>query len=232
MPIHDGHRQRVRERFRSEGLDSFHEHQVLELLLFYCISRRDTNPLAHTLLDRFGSLSAVLDAPYEELLRVDGVSEGTATFLSLMAPLSRYYQVNHAQQSKVLTRIEDCWNYLVPLFYGRRNEIVYMICLDAKCRLLGCRELGEGSVNSAAVPVRKIVEYALAVNASTVVLAHNHPSGLAVPSQEDIHATERVAAALDAVDITLADHIVVAEDDFVSLKESGYMVPLNRRSLL
>ena len=99
------------------------------------------------------------------------------------------------------------------------------MCLDAKCKLLCCKKVGEGSANSAGVPIRKIVEMAMGYNASSVVLAHNHPSGLAIPSPDDIHTTRRVAAALDAVEISLADHIIVADEEFVSLAQSGVYRP-------
>ena len=110
----------------------------------------------------------------------------------------------------------------MPFFHGRRNETVFLLCLDAKCKVISCREVGEGSVNSAAIPVRKIVEMALAANATTAVLAHNHPSGLALPSIEDIQATKRIAKALYSVEVILADHVIVSDDDFVSLVESGH----------
>jgi len=221
MSVHSGHRERLRERFLEEGLDHFSEVQVLELLLFYCIPRRDTNPLAHALLRHFGSLSQVLEAPVHELQKVSGISESTATFLSLMNQVGRYYLVNRSQQNTVLQTIDKCGEYLMPFFYGRRNETVFLLCLDAKCKVLCCKEIGEGSVNSAAVPIRRIVEIALGANATTVVLAHNHPSGLAFPSGEDVQATRRVAAALNAVEITLADHLIIADDDYVSLVQSG-----------
>lgn len=222
MSIHDGHRQRMKDRFRAEGLDHFSDIQVLELLLFYCIPRKDTNPIAHALLERFGSLSQVLDAPIGELAKVPGMGESAATFLSLTTAVGRYYQVDRAMHVQILTNIDQCGRYLVPFFYGRRNETVFLLCLDAKCKVLCCKEIGEGSVNSAGVSVRRIVEAALAVSATTVILAHNHPSGIAVPSGEDVVATHRVAAALRTVDIVLADHIVVAEDDFVSMVQSGH----------
>ncbi len=222
QPIHADHRQRVKERFLKSGLDDFSEVQVLEMLLFYCIPRKDTNPIAHELLNRFGSLSQVLEAPAEELAKVPGMGENSAVFLSLVTQVGRYYLVNRAQQTTMLTSIEKCGEYLMPFFYGRRNETVFLLCLDAKCKVLGCKMIGEGSVNSAGVPIRRIVETALAANATTVVLAHNHPSGLALPSGEDVQTTRRVAAALSTVEIGLADHIVVAEDDFVSMVQSGY----------
>lgn len=231
MSIHDGHRKRLRERFLNEGLDNFDELQVLELLLFYSIARQDTNPIAHALLDRFGSLSHVLEAPPEELKKVPGIGDNTAAFVSFVTALSRYYLVNRAASSAILTSIEACGTYLLPRFYGRRNETVFLLCLDAKCKVLCCKEVGEGSVNSAAVPIRRIVEMALGANATSVVLAHNHPSGIALPSDEDIQTTRRLAMALDAVEINLVDHIVVADDDFVSMAQSGQYHPDDCRVL-
>ncbi len=221
MSIHDGHRQRLKERFLREGLDSFTDIQVLELLLFYCIPRKDTNPIAHALLDHFGSLSQVLEAPPEELKKVPGIGGTVAGFLSLTTAVSRYYLMDRSTRVTILPTLEDCAQYLLPFFFGRRNEMVFLLCLDAKCKVLCCREVGEGTVNSAGISVRKIVETALGANATTVVLAHNHPSGIAVPSGDDIQTTRRIAAALSAVEIQLADHIVVADDDYVSMAQSG-----------
>lgn len=222
MSIHDGHRQRLKDRFRAEGLDNFSDVQVLELLLFYAIPRQDTNPIAHALLDHFGGLSQVLNASAEELEKVPGIKNNAATLLKLTTEVVRYSGVNELMNVKILNTIEECGKYLVPFFKNRRNETVFLLCLDAKCKVLCCKEIGEGSVNSAGVPIRRIVETALGANATTVVLAHNHPSGIAVPSGEDIQTSRRVATALSTVDIHLADHIVVADDDFVSMVQSGY----------
>ena len=225
MSIHDGHRQRLKERFRRESLDNFDELQVLELLLFYCIPRRDTNPLAHRLLDHFGSLTAVLEASPEELEKVEGISREAATFLPLAIQVGRYYQVRRAAPGDILRTTEQCGNYLMPYFFGRETETVFLLCLDAKCKVICCKKVGEGNVNSANIPIRRVVEMALSANATTVVLAHNHPSGLALPSADDIQTTHRVAAALETVEIVLADHIVVCRDDFVSLVQSQYYSP-------
>ena len=222
MSIHKDHRQRVRERYLKEGLDGFSEVQVLELLLFYVIPRQDTNPIAHRLIDRFGSLHQVLEAPVEELEKVEGIGPNAALLLSLITAVARVYAVNRTEKQKILRTIEDCGEYLKSFFIGRRSEMVYLLCLDAKCKVLGCREIGEGSVNSANVPIRRIVETALGLNATSVVLAHNHPSGIALPSGEDVLTTHRVAAALSTVDIVLVDHIIVADDDYVSMVQSGH----------
>lgn len=219
--IHKGHRQRLKERFLREGLDNFTDVQALELALFYAIPRKDTNPIAHALLDHFGSLDQVLDAPVEELAKVPGMGEGAAVFLRLITEMGRYYLVSRGTQNKVLPTLEDCANYLIPFFHGRRVETVFLLCLDAKCKVLCCKEVGEGSVNAAGISVRKIVETALGANASAVVLSHNHPSGVAIPSGEDVQTTRRIAMALQAVDVQLVDHIVVADADYVSMVQSG-----------
>ena len=228
--IHKGHRERLKQRFLEEGLDNFTEIQVLELLLFYAIPRSDTNPLAHALLEHFGCLAQVLEADVEELKKVPGIGDHAATLLALVIDLCRYYQVTCAQQTEILTTLDECGKYLVPRFFGRTRETVFLLCLDAKCKVLCCKEIGEGSVNTAAISVRKVVETALSANATTVILAHNHPSGIAVPSNEDIQTTQRIAAALSAVEIHLADHIVVADGDYVSMVQSGcrldtYLLP-------
>lgn len=231
MSMHDGHRQRLKKRFLNEGLDNFDQLQVLELLLFYCIPRQDTNPVAHRLLDHFGSLTQVLEATPEELKKVPGIGDAVATFLALVTSVGRYYNVNRAASVQILSSLDECGKYLVPRFYGRRNETVFLLCMDAKCKVLCCKEVGEGSVNSAAVPIRRIVEMALGANATSVVIAHNHPSGVAVPSHEDVQTTRRLAMALSAVEIALIDHMVVAEDDFVSMRQSGVYDP-NRCQVL
>ena len=220
--LHSGHRDRLKQRFLEQGLDGFTDIQVLELLLFYSIPRQDTNPIAHKLLEHFGSLSQVLEAPAEELMKVGGIGEHSAVLLRLMNEMGRYYLVDKAQREKVLPTIEDCARYLMPHFYGRVHETVFLLCLDAKCKILSCKEVGEGGINSAGISVRKVVETAIREGASTVVLAHNHPSGIALPSAEDIHTTRRVAAALQSVEVALADHIVVADGDYVSMVQSGY----------
>lgn len=225
MSIHTGHRQRLKDRFLKEGLDQFEDLYVLELLLYYCIPQKDTNPIAHALIAHFGSLTAVFAATPEELQKVPGIGKNAATFLSLIPQVGRYYQIKRTEPGKILHTIDQCGNYLVPYFYGRENETVFLLCLDAKCKVLGCKLVGEGSVNSANIPIRRVVEIALNTNATTVILAHNHPSGLAIPSDDDVQTTLRLAKAMDAVEITLADHIVVADDDFVSMAQSGYYRP-------
>lgn len=222
MSIHDGHRKRLKERYIRDGLDGFTEVQILELLLFYAIPYKDTNPIAHALLNRFGSLSKVLDAPMSKLMEVEGIKDHAAVFLKLLRDVERCYKVSNTRDELRLGSVWECGEYLKPLFHGRKNEIIYLLCLDGKLKVLNCRQVGEGSVNYASIPIRRCVEMALEDGASIVILAHNHPSGIAVPSGDDIQATRRLAAALAAVEITLADHIVVADNDYVSMVQSGY----------
>ena len=218
--IHRGHRKRLKARFLAEGLENFNEVNVLELMLFYCVQRQDTNPLAHRLLDHFGKLSAVLDATMEELMKVPGVTEHIATYLTMINEVGRFYLKSRTADTKILTTMDACGKYLLPYFHALQKETVYLLCLDAKCKVLACKKVGEGSVNSASISIRKIVETALGANAVSVVLAHNHPSGLAVPSVEDIQTTKRLGRALHTVEITLVDHLVIADDDFVSMVQS------------
>jgi len=225
MTIHEGHRQRLKERFCKEGLDSFDDLYVLELLLFYCVKRVDTNVIAHRLMDRFGSLRHVLDASRSELMKVEGVGEHTAIFLSVIRDVGRKYRIDREQEGKVIRSISDCGAYLKNYFYGRNNETVFLLCLDSKLKVLSCRKVCEGSVNSASISVRRIVEIALNEGASSVVMAHNHPTGLAIPSVEDIQTTYKIASGLKAVDVILADHIVVADSDYVSMVDSRYYHP-------
>ena len=225
MNIHAQHRQRVKKRFRSEGLDHFEELHALELLLFYALPREDTNPIAHELLDKFGSLRHVLEAPVEQLMTVNKIGEHGAILLSLVKGLSQKYMVSGSNDRAPLNTPEDCGAYLLDRFIGRRDEVVMLLCLDAKRAPLWCRIVSEGSVNAAEISTRKVVEAALAVNATSVILAHNHPSGIAVPSMPDIVTTRRMGAALSAVDIVLEDHFVVADRDYVSLRQSNYYDP-------
>ena len=225
MAVHDGHRERLKERFRSEGLDGFTEVQVLELLLFYSVPRKDTNEIAHALLEKFGTLAQVLDANPADLEKVPGMGSSSALFLKLLSAAGRRYQISRTESATILRTLEQCGAYLQPRFFGRKHEAVFLLCLDAKCKVLACKQVGEGSVNSAGVPIRRMVETALSANATMVVLAHNHPSGLALPSADDIQTTKRLAVALDTVEITLIDHLVFSDDDYVSMAQSGYYKP-------
>ena len=223
MSIHEGHRERMRRQLKTSGMDSLSDVQVLELLLYYAFTRQDTSPMAHALLNRFGSLANVLEAPVSELVKVPGIGPGAAELIALIPQLERRHLISRAGEQKILTSTSRCGQYLVPFFHGAVEEQVYLLCLDAKCKVLDCVLVQIGDVNSAGISVRKVVRAALAANATSVVLAHNHPSGVALPSDEDRQVTRLVRDALNAVDILLADHISVADDDFVSMADDGLL---------
>lgn len=222
MGIHDGHRARKKEQFLQTGLDSFADHEALELLLFYAIPRRDTNPTAHLLLQKFGSLDGVFNASAEELQSVEGVGESAAILLSMMPALMRR-SMRTTGKEKILNSVERCGKYFLELLRHERREVLYQACLDAKGKLIVCKKLSEGTADSAAFSVRQVVENALVADATMVVLAHNHVSGIALPSESDCVVTRRVRDALRAVDIQLMDHIIVADNDFVSMNQSGLL---------
>lgn len=223
MGIHDGHREKMRQRFMTGGLDAFADHEILELLLYYAIPRRDTNPIAHALMERYGSLPAVLSAPMEDLKRTEGIGESAAVLLHLVPQVCRRARLAQVGEDQVLNSSERAGAYLLECFDGESREVIYQLCLDRKGKLLACKRLGEGSVASADLDVRRLVENAILTGASAVILAHNHPSGVALPSDGDYTATMRVRAALNAIGIELADHIIVADGDFVSMADSGYL---------
>lgn len=223
MSVHEGHRERMRRQMKTSGMDSLSDVQVLEVALYYAIARRDTNEIAHALLRRFGSLSGVLEAPRAELLKIDGVGESAADLLLLFIQMERRHLMDRAGRETILDTTYKCAQYLMPRFIGEQEEVVYLLCLDAKCKALDCSLIHRGAVNMTAISVRKIVKAALDHNATSVVVAHNHPSGLALPSCEDRATTLALKAALDAVDVVLVDHVIVADEDFVSLADDGLL---------
>lgn len=223
MGVHDGHREKMRQRYLNSGLDSFAEHEALELLLFYAIPRKDTNVLAHQMIERYGSLYGVLSAPVEDLVKFPGVGERTAVLLRLAPEIYRKARLDAASRDMPLNSVERVGAYLLERFIGERNEVVYQLCLDRKGKLLACKRLAEGGLTATALNIRSVVENAALTAASAVILAHNHPSGVALPSAEDLATTRQIQLALDAIGIPLADHIIVADGDYISFAQSGYL---------
>ncbi len=220
---HGGHRQRMKDKFLNNGLDAFHDVNVLEMVLYYAVPQKDTNPMAHHLLNEFGSLAAVFDASVEDLETRGKLTQNAATLLKMIPAVARRQQISKASFETILNTTQRCGDYLVPFFFNETEEVVYLLGLDAKCKALGCVKLFSGTVNYANLSVRRVVETALNMKATSVVLAHNHTSGIAVPSQEDIQTTKAVGHALDLLGILLVDHIVVADGDYVSMAESGLL---------
>ena len=171
---------------------------------------------------KFGSLEGVLNASLEELQSVEGVGENAAILLSLLPAISRR-AMRTTGREKILNSVERCGKYFLDLLRHERREILYQVCLDGKGKLIMCKKLSEGNADSAAFSVRQVVETALVSDASIVVLGHNHVSGVALPSESDCVATRRVREALRAVDVQLMDHIIVSDNDFVSMNQSGLL---------
>lgn len=214
MGVHDGHRERLRRRFVSEGAKSFEPHNLLELLLFYAVPRRDTNVTAHLLLERFGDVPSVLTAPVPELCKVAGIGESSAVLLRLCGELGTRLCAGTMKNPKRFRTREEIGEYLVGLYRGVRVETVYALLLSGSGTLIRAAQVCAGGVSSAVVRVRDIVSAAMSAGAGAVVLAHNHPGGTAFPSLEDLNATQEIARALSLSGIELAEHFVVADDAF------------------
>lgn len=224
---HSGHRERLKKRFLNQGLESFEIHNMLELLLCFGIPRRDVNEEAHRLVDTFGGFVNILDAPIEELMKVQGITESAATLLKLIPQLcNRYYSEKVADQpsdSEHLT--EYLGKKLIAKYISAVNEVACVVCLDNRLRICYFGELGEGTNDSVSILTRKIVEVAIRSNASSVILAHNHPTGLAIPSSRDKQTTAQIFSALSGVSIKLLDHIIVARDEYTSMAACGMLSP-------
>ena len=215
---HKDHRSRMKARFLRDGLEGFAPHEVLELLLFYAIPQKDTNPIAHRLLDRFGSLAGVFSAKEHELCEVEGIGEHAATLLRILMPAASYALADRTRRNtKIYRHLSAVGEYFVHRFMGAAEEAVYLMLLDNRYALIDCVKIHEGSVNSVAVTPRKLVERAYLSHAAMAVVAHNHPFGLAVPSSDDIDTTLTLKKAFDTMGITLLEHILVAGDRYAPL---------------
>ena len=170
-----------------------------------------------------GAVLAVLTAPVEDLRKVEGVGESAAVLLKVAGQIGRKARLSDAAQSRAMTDVETVGAYLLERYAGETHEVVYQLCLDRKGKLLACKRLNDGGASSASLDIRKVVENAILTSASTVILAHNHPSGIALPSDDDCAATTQAVQALQTIGVVLADHIIVADDDFVSMAQSGYL---------
>ena len=221
--IHTGHRKRTKDEFLAGGLGGMPDHRALELLLFYAIPQGDVNPLAHALIDRFGSLAGVFNAKAEQLMEVDGVGYNTAVLIRLVPALAARYRQISGSFDDQLVSTKQFGMLLYPLFFGQRNELAYLVCMDGKNKLLVTKKLGEGIADTVQITTRKVLEEALAYNATRVALAHNHVSGVAIWSDADLDTTLRLRLVLRDVGIELLDHFIIAGDDMVSMAESGIL---------
>ena len=212
--IHEGHRQRLKNKFIENGFQGFEPHNILEMLLFYSIPRKDTNEIAHNLLNHFGTLKNVFNASFEDLIQVDGIKENSATLIKMIPKIAKEYMNSSLEEGLLFNTANKIGEYFVNKYIGEKNEIVYAMLLNNKFELLSVVKIHEGSVNSAYVSARKILDSVVKYNASMIVLAHNHPEGTVCPSMDDINTTADLMTAFNAFDIKLVEHFVIAGNEF------------------
>ncbi|NLT57614.1 MAG: DNA repair protein RadC [Clostridiales bacterium] len=217
---HAGHRERLKRRMLDQGVASLEPHVVLELLLSYSIPRRDTNELAHRLLAQFGSLRNVFDAPLQDLTAVSGIGAHSAFLIKMIPGLSRVYIESSADIPSTILTTEEARQYVLPRFIDTRQEKLLVVFLGNKNQVLAAEFLQEGSLATVAINTRQIVDRIVQHRATGILLAHNHPDGFAIPSPDDISATRKLKLVLDTMQVKLLDHIVVADNDCISMRDS------------
>ena len=217
--IHAGHRERLRKKFLMHGIDVFEEHEILELLLFYVIPRKNTNVIAHKLLSKFGSIPGIMEAPFSSLRIVEGIGEHVACFIKLILTMVRVYMERKEIGQSAKPMREDLTDKLSRNFLGRQEEMIAIILLDAKCKILYEGIVSKGTFNRVELHIRRIVELIILFDAAAILIGHNHPSGIATPSQEDIATTKKLEYLFRTMNIELIDHIIVSDVDYISLRE-------------
>ncbi len=210
--VHSGHRERMRNRYLTEGPDGFADHELLEMILYGFVPRGDTNPLAHRLLNEFGSLSNLLESDAHEIAKVQGVGLSGAVFLSQIHELLRRYEREKISQKPELTSIGRCVDYCRKLLHRCPTERFYMICLDSRRRVIYVAKLANGTVENAHVPIRLVAETALRYKSTGVVFCHNHPNGRVLPSGADVSTTASFRKTLEAIGVMVLDHIIIGDD--------------------
>ncbi len=220
--VHEGHRARLKTKYREHGLESFTDIEALELLLFYAIPRANTNELAHALLKRFHDFRGVLEADLDDLRQVPGIGDNAAALLRLVTDLNSRYQRSASTRGTQIRSSSDAGAFLLPQFEYRAEECSVLLCMDTAGRVIACHVLAEGTTSMVGLAAREIVELVLREKAARVILAHNHVSGVALPSAADVDATARIFRMLQMIGVELVDHIIVSDGDFVSLRDSGH----------
>lgn len=222
--LHEGHRERLKKRFReANSFEGFEEHQILELLLFYSIPRIDTNEIAHILLNKFGSLSGVFDADYDELIKMKYITENTATLLKMIPRFTSVYY-NSKNKDTIYQNNELLQDLFKAHLVGLDHEEFWVACFTGKLELITCELVSKGVVNGASVNMRKLMEITLKANAVSISVAHNHPKGEARPSNDDIATTRMIKSTMESIGVQLLDHIIIGENDTHSLRISPYML--------
>lgn len=219
--LHDGHRQRVKNKFLQNGFTKeTPAHEILELVLFYSVPRKDTNELAHKLLNEFGSLSGVLNASPEQLMKFPGITKNSVVLFKMILETARIYNEDLASNKDTFKSIEEIGTYISYHFSGATEEKFGVLSLSSSGKFISYDTINQGDISAVGVSTRKIIEILLRTRAAAVVIAHNHPGGIALPSASDLETTKRINEALKHIGVHLLDHIIVADGDFVSLAQS------------
>ena len=220
--LHDGHRNRLRDEFLSLGENqTMHDHKLLEMLLFYAIPRKDTNPIAHELINTFGSFAGVFDAEVEDLAKIKGMTKNAAVLIKSILPIARAYIESKSDTNKCIKTFEDMGSFFMAKYLGIKSETASMLCLNGKGEILSFEVLSDGDLDSTGLSIRTVLQQVIKTSATAVVIAHNHPSGVALPSPADVEITKMVADALKTISVHLIDHIIIANNDYVSMAQSS-----------
>ena len=224
---HKGHRQRMREEVMSQNnFDVLHDHRLLELLLFGAIPRKDTNVIAHALLDEFGSISGVLDAEVHDLAAVKGMTQNAAILIKTVMPIARRYTNNKFKEGYKFANIDEVGDFLIQKHLGHKNETFAITCLDAAGKFLACEVVNEGVADSVNITFREVAACVLKHNAQWVIISHNHNVDNALPSDADVKMTIELQKALKQLEIRLLDHIIVSGNDYISMRQSAEFVSI------
>ncbi len=223
-----GHRKRLRERFLKNGLQGFHDYEVIELLLSLNTPRKDCKQSAKTLLKRFKTFQGVLEANIESLCEVSGVGPSNSLGIKLIKEVGDRYLESRILTKDVVQNSSDLKEYLKQTIGHKPKEVFVGIFLDAKNRVLTSKTLFEGTLTTSSVYPREVVISALANNAAAVIFAHNHPSGDIEPSTSDIRITKKLLIALNYVGIILHEHMIMGHDGYYSFAENGYIAQFKK----
>ncbi len=215
--LHSKHRERLRDKFMKVGIDGLQEHEIIELLLFYAIPRKNTNEIAHKLINEYGNLGNIFDAEEENLVKIAGVGESVATMFRLMRECVNKYINDKNNIANVHLTPLNINTYIKNLFYGHTKEVAYAVLLDSDCSVKKVKKLSSGTVNATPIYPREVVKLAVNERYPYLLLAHNHPNGSAVPSPDDLKITKTIELALNFVEVRLVDHVIVAGEKTISL---------------
>lgn len=219
--VHEGHRKRMKEGFLKAGMEGLNDHQKLELLLFYIFRQKDTNKIAHELLDEFKSFSRVFDAEYEDLIEVDGMGPKSAQFIKIVSGIIKTYVNDSYSKGGIISTGNDAIEYVRHLFMGRETECIYLLCMGNNGKVLYCKRVVEGTPETVSITPSDLIKKALRANAVKAIIAHNHPHGICNPSSQDLRTTSILYNEFSRVDIELCDHIIVAPDGIYSMNNNN-----------